>query len=815
MSGETNSNTTLLPQHQGDLRDYGATAQKKASQAGKKLKNAQPDIEFALAALKAGKMPTTQQVQGWIDYVKSSSLLQEGTFDKTGALSEEGAQTVTDLKEVLEAVKRVLESKNGDNKLQKFIYHTSNAEVDFEVSDPSTYTPSQRQMRKDGEKALGAIRQLGYLLVSDDVFNGLIADVVLLARDILADAASSAADKLKDVADTSRPSEDQRSGSGLEKRQKLLDVDVEDTKQKGKDFKKQMIDRGGLQQQAGKAMDDIKGWVDERTPNDAKDELIERLKKTISSIQSKEEYQSAIDALIDLVKKYASTVKSAAEQSAKETQEKTQVNEHVEEAKDSLKGLIEAFANGKSLDPLMESFKKVTEDIRRDNRLTDYFSQLGDFVERLLKDEGYVLTSKASRKVDQFYDQAQEMLESNAEWKEDAKKFSNQLQEYGDALRTDEESKALLDALKRLGYDIQNVADQTLSLLKGQAKGLYRDLLDVWLPRILSNIKQIPLPKIEYKSADLDVIIDGINLQASGANFIPDRIRILNHNDVQLVNGYAAFATTFDSSMTVAIEHVKIKAADVAYYFNRKNAYIHKRDWGLLSLETGGNGISAVLEVEKAQDDDRESYFKVKSTKVNIDSLKISVRKSHHPLSNWLFVRLARPALRTIIAKLMEEQLATAFEELDQKVLLMRERSVALSKYSGSAALQKGQAPSIVGYFQGLFGQGLSPFSMLGGSGSSGVSASKSRGIVKKGRSGEWLLAVGAPTPIINDAQAGPAGWAQQHQKQLDEAKTRLSMLSSKGRAEFRKAGQNIDQKARKLAAEDDWRCDEAFDIPV
>ena len=185
----------------------------------------------------------------------------------------------------------------------------------------------------------------------DLVRRGFGGGGVLLARDILADAASSAADKLKDVADTSRPSEDQRSGSGLEKRQKLLDVDVEDTKQKGKDFKKQMIDRGGLQQQAGKAMDDIKGWVDERTPNDAKDELIERLKKTISSIQSKEEYQSAIDALIDLVKKYASTVKSAAEQSAKETQEKTQVNEHVEEAKDSLKGLIEAFANGKSLDP--------------------------------------------------------------------------------------------------------------------------------------------------------------------------------------------------------------------------------------------------------------------------------------------------------------------------------------------------------------------------------------------------------------------------------------------------------------------------------
>ncbi len=81
----------------------------------------------------------TEQLKKWIDYVQSSNLLQESTFEKTGALSEEGAQIVGDVKDVLEQVKRIAESKNGDDKLQKFIWATSHlGEVDVDTADPSS-----------------------------------------------------------------------------------------------------------------------------------------------------------------------------------------------------------------------------------------------------------------------------------------------------------------------------------------------------------------------------------------------------------------------------------------------------------------------------------------------------------------------------------------------------------------------------------------------------------------------------------------------------------------------------------------------------
>ncbi len=608
--------------------------------------------------------------------------------------------------------------------------------------------------------------------------------------------------------------EDERQGSGTERRKKLVgDFDSSDAKtakSKAESLRRQYLDDNahGSKRKAEGALQQARQWIDERSPEDPKDELIERLKNTISSIQSRSEYTQAVDTIIDLVKKYGKTAHNAANDAVDQT-DISQGQEHLEEAGEQFRKIVETFANGKSLDPLISSFRKAADDIAKDQRLKEYFEQLGDFIERLLKDEGYVTSSKASRKIDQFYDRAQEIIENNPEWKKDANELNRQLREFGEALKTDEESRALVESLKTLSYDVQTLAEQTLALLRGEAKGLYRDMLDVWLPRIIGNIKQIPLPKIEFKSADFDVIVDGINLAASGANFIPDRIRLINHNDVQLNNGYAAFATSLDSSMQLSIDGIRLKATDVAYYFNRKNAWIHKRDWGLLSLDAGGDGISAVIDLEKAHDSDRETYFKVKNVSVNISSLKISTRKSHHPLSNFLFTRLARPALRTTISQLLEQQLTTAFENFDTKLFATHERMVAMSKYGGASG-----APSLVGYFQGLIGSGLSPFNVLSG-GSSNTSVDKSRGIIKKGRSGEWLLAIGAPNSIIENAQAGPSGWAQQHAKELEGAKERLNMLHSKGRAELRKSGQAVDRKAREMQKDDDWRCDEAFDIPV
>jgi len=48
----------------------------------------QKAVTRALAALKAGKLPSNEQLVHWAELARNSSFLQEGPFERTGALSE-------------------------------------------------------------------------------------------------------------------------------------------------------------------------------------------------------------------------------------------------------------------------------------------------------------------------------------------------------------------------------------------------------------------------------------------------------------------------------------------------------------------------------------------------------------------------------------------------------------------------------------------------------------------------------------------------------------------------------------------------------
>ena len=67
-----------------------------------------------------------------------------------------------------------------------------------------------------------------------------------------------------------------------------------------------------------------------------------------------------------------------------------QEDDDASQALSLLREIIETLANGKSLDDVSNALDRLMRDIESDERLKSYFEDLGKFVERLLKDEGYV-----------------------------------------------------------------------------------------------------------------------------------------------------------------------------------------------------------------------------------------------------------------------------------------------------------------------------------------------------------------------------------------------------------------------------------------
>lgn len=99
-------------------------------------------ISECLGAIKAGKLPSQEQVSRMIDLVLHSDSLKStgGPSSRTARLGEEGARVLDDFKDVLKAFKAWGEEKNKDDLLQNLFYNAATADVDVDLSTSRSST---------------------------------------------------------------------------------------------------------------------------------------------------------------------------------------------------------------------------------------------------------------------------------------------------------------------------------------------------------------------------------------------------------------------------------------------------------------------------------------------------------------------------------------------------------------------------------------------------------------------------------------------------------------------------------------------------
>ncbi len=148
------------------------------------------------------------------------------------------------------------------------------------------------------------------------------------------------------------------------------------------------------------------------------------------------------------------------------------------------------------------------------------------FLVRSLPD---VVSQRAYRKASSLFDDGQSLLTSNPTWKADASALQSEIETFLNALMDDKTTSDLVLSIEKLGDDIAVAGVAGLTSLRVDGTGLYRDIVDVIIPRAVGLIKEIPIPRIEFKSEDVDLVIDDLNLES--VSFIPDSIRFIAHND--------------------------------------------------------------------------------------------------------------------------------------------------------------------------------------------------------------------------------------------------------------------------------------------
>lgn len=330
-------------------------------------------------------------------------------------------------------------------------------------------------------------------MVTNENFRQLVSDGIILSRDILADTAAEAADRAKKVAEKSRPSEEERQKG----------VDFENLGKKGKETAKHVAS-GKTKAEAKESLwDEVEGvreYFDEKLPDadEAKEQVIQRLQKIVKQAQENPEYRRSLKALIGLFKKYAHKAEEALDE-AKAKSNIDDEDEKVQQAGRDLKAFIEKLAN-KSLDDVISTAQAAAKDVRDNDKLAKYFEELENYVDRLLFDPGYVVSQKAYRKASSLYDDGQSLLKENDQWKQDAAALQKELEALADGIANDGATNRLVQSIENLGDSIATAGKVGFNALSVEGVGLYRDITDVLVPRLISLVKEIPVPRLEYKS---------------------------------------------------------------------------------------------------------------------------------------------------------------------------------------------------------------------------------------------------------------------------------------------------------------------------
>jgi hypothetical protein len=108
-------------------------------------------------------------------------------------LSPEGRELVKDLRDVIDSAKYLWLKKNHNEEFQNFLYYTIEAST-----QPSVSAPVDKDIAKEhGNQSLNGLRSLGRLLITNGQFRKLLEDATLLVRDMVADGASKATQKIR------------------------------------------------------------------------------------------------------------------------------------------------------------------------------------------------------------------------------------------------------------------------------------------------------------------------------------------------------------------------------------------------------------------------------------------------------------------------------------------------------------------------------------------------------------------------------------------------------------------------------------------
>ncbi|KAJ5848317.1 hypothetical protein N7455_012274 [Penicillium solitum] len=444
-------------------------------------------------AFKNSKLPSNKQC----DIALNSALNSKALTSPPTELSSDGKTLVADLRNVIDAAKKMLLVKNEGELLQDFVWQAQKISAGNVDAKRPGLPVDKETGQQDASKAVDGLKTLGTLMITNGEFRKLLNDAMTLGKDIAADASQKAANQV-------RPSQEELSQIDQAAEDNVWhekpNVSKDDLKSK---FKRNKAEKGSAasasavvaeeesgvspQNKRKEYSDRTKNYVSEKIPKERREQTVWRLKKMIIEIQGHADYQQAVETLLTLAEQYAGHTKSVSKQGGSSARDVLKTDD-VQAVQYNLRTLIERFANHTSLDSFFESLNTIYSDAEKDPELRNWFTNVDNLIRKSLREQGFIMEDECNRQWNELYDKGRYLLRERYRGHSD--RIVDEVKFLADQFEKDPQNQALAESFQKLFKDLGQDGSGKATF----KPDLLRDLRDVIIPGIFENVRYVPIP---------------------------------------------------------------------------------------------------------------------------------------------------------------------------------------------------------------------------------------------------------------------------------------------------------------------------------
>ncbi|KAJ6589074.1 hypothetical protein B0H19DRAFT_1102800 [Mycena capillaripes] len=787
--------------------------------AAQKMSSTMEKSSSIAAAFDAGKLPSTDQLNGFIDWLMQFEFPAVQPSENT--LSGQGRILANDIRGILDAYKALNSNKNQDNVVQEALWHLTEGDVKTTMNSAGDAV-DKNEASSDIDAVRSSLRTIlsvvWHNLSSDGGF--LPGDFASFLRLSMADAAELVQDQAGRAKDSLREIEDgvqegQRDSLGRDKKRLEEESDTRVAFEHNMDTLKNLGSGViGAHQSAKEKTEDVS--------DRASSQLWRSYYQACERAQKDPAYHSALSTLFDTIHKWVSRAfdKTSDDSLTLDTfVEDPSPEQHIHKALNEFKTFLDRFAKPESsVDAVLDKAQRFLSAVRGNSgEFKPWVDKFFEHAHRSLEDPDYP-SSEAADNVRRDLEQRRNTLlapdtDAARTWAD----LKETTRAFGSAVLADADIRRLREAHIQLGKDVENgLAEAGEKAVFEQQIWFWRDLFTVYAPRMLSQLKDLPIPRTEYVDDDTELVLE--NLDISSFTLNPAHIFVRNTTDLDMHTSQTEPATTAVGTFThIQLQAVQLALKDVSFYFKDKKAAALRPSQvtGLLALTMPPQGVDVDIKlrlIKSAKEREaKRGYHHIEQLTVQIGhDVKLKVNDSNHGILLQLFKPAWNKKFREALGRTLGEQLRVALDGLDGMAWDVQKRSEVFA----DAGAGRGAA---------LAAAVWSEIGRLIRERSWGMRATGTGVVLEESTRDGAKFAVGAEPQILSGEKRGPMGTGSESlenrvrgqtgtSQNAPDMKTQLRGLVGEGKGQVSSFKRSVDEKSAMEKENPGWKSS-AFDI--